>query len=202
MIKQIFDSIPKNVLGPIAVILGIVYFYVQDPPKSICDTQFELFKKQTEKYLYGTTKKGIKVPAQFIREFDACREANSVGGCYDWTEGLKKMMYHSRTLPEECRPRLSELNPLLSYYSSSLRLYSQISWNSTEIVRSKLYHWLDAEDFIVFCRLKKEYSRLVGVEGYNALYNALFAELMELKKPMKKEEVYKRTILSYDCAGF
>lgn len=202
MLKNFLNSIPKNVLGPIVVIFGILYFYLQDPPKSICDIQFVHFKKQTQKYLYGTEKNRIKVPAQYVKEYDVCRESNSVGGCYDWTEGLKKMIKFSRSIPQECRPRLSELSPLMEYYSASLRLYSQISWNSTEIVRAKLFHWLDAEDMIVFCRLKNEYTRLAGREAYQSLQTALFGELIQLKKPMNKEEVWKRTILSYNCDNY
>lgn len=199
MLKQIFSSIPKNILGPLAVIAGIFYFYFQDPPKTICDTQFVLFKKDTEKYLYGTSKNGIKVSAKYIKDFNTCREANSVGGCYDWSEGIKRTIKSSKSVPQECRERLEELEPLMSHYASSLRLYSQISWNSTDIVRSKLFHWLDAEDLIVFCRLKNEYIRLRGREAYMSLQNGLFNELIQLKKPMRKEEIWKRTILSYDC---
>lgn len=199
MIKAFITSIPKNVLGPILVILGIVYFYFQDPPKSICDTQFVHFKQQTQKYLYGTEKNSIKIPAQYVYDFDACRESNSIGGCYDWSEGLKKTLKLSRSVPAECGPRLEELSPLMSYYASSLRLYSQISWNNTETVRARLFHWLDNEDLIIFCRLKNEYTRLAGKEGYSAVQMSLFNELSQLKKPMRKEEVWKRTVLSFDC---
>ncbi|MCC6137201.1 MAG: hypothetical protein IT287_01095 [Bdellovibrionaceae bacterium] len=198
MLKRIIDMIPKTLLGPLAVIAGIIYFYIQDPPKTVCDAQFANFRKQTQKHLYGTSKNSIVVPALFIKEVENCRNSNSVGGCYDWSEGLKKTIIASRKIPQECSPRLKELEPLISYYSGSLRVYAHISWNNTEIVRSRLYHWLDNEDLIVFCRLKAEYSRLKGVPTYKALESALFNELVSLKK-LPKEEVWRRTILSHDC---
>lgn len=196
--QKILDSIPKMLLGPLLVILGILYFYFQDPPSSICDIQFEIFKKENEKYLYGYTKNAIQVPAIYKKDIETCRNSNSIGGCYDWNEGLKKMIKASRTIPESCRDRLDELDPLLKYYSSSLRVYSQISWNDSEIVRLQLFHWLDREDLIVFCRLKAEYERLLGVPAYKALELGLFDELVKLKK-LPRPEVWKRTILSYQC---
>jgi hypothetical protein len=192
--------IPKNLLGPLAVIAGIVYFYVQDPPKTICDIQFAVFRKETQKYLYGTGKNDIVVPALYQKDVTSCRDSNSVGGCYDWSEGIKRTIYHSRTIPQECRPRLGEVEPLLSYYAGSLRIYSQISWNSTEIIRNGLFHWLDNEDLILFCRLKKEYIRLAGEPTFKALQLSLFNELVMLKK-LPREEVWKRSVLSHNCGS-
>lgn len=192
--------IPKNLLGPLAVIAGIIYFYVQDPPKTVCDIQFEVFRKETRKYLYGTGKNDIVVPPLFQKDVTSCRDSNSVGGCYDWSEGIKRTINNSRTIPQECRSRLGEIEPLLSYYAGSLRIYSQISWNSTEVVRAGLFHWLDNEDMILFCRLKKEYIRLAGEPAFKALQAALFKELIGLKK-LPPEEVWKRTVLSHSCGS-
>lgn len=200
MLQRIFDSIPKYLLGPIAVILGIAYFYIQDPPKTICDIQFETFRKQNQKYLYGEVKKNITLPALYLKEIQACRESNSVGGCYDWSNGLKAVIYTSRSLDSSCRDRMEELAPLLSYYQQSLRIYSQISWNDSEIVRAQLYHWLDAEDIAIFCRTKAEYVRLVGAVAYKALENSLFNELIALKK-RTRQETWQRTVLSHSCAA-
>jgi hypothetical protein len=199
--QKILDFFPKMVLGPLLVIVGIIYFYVQDPPHTVCDVQFEIFKKEAEKYLYGYTKKGITLKANYIKDLDNCRNSNSIGGCYGWSEELKKIIKLTRNLPLECRDRLEELDPLLKYYSSSLRIYSQISWNDSEVIRKQLFHWLDREDLIVFCRLKSEYMRLVGAPAYRGLEVALFNELITLKK-LPKEEVWRRTILSQNCAEF
>lgn len=190
--------IPKTLLGPLAVIAAIVFFYFQDPPKTICDTQFSIFRQEVYKYLYGTAKNGIPIPALFIKDIESCRNSNTVGGCYDWSEGLKKIIFASRKIPQQCSSRLQEVEPLMTYYAGSLRVYAHISWNNTEIVRTRLYHWLDAEDLIVFCRLKAEYTRLKGAPTYKALETALFNELVGLKK-LPRPEVWRRTILSHDC---
>lgn len=200
MIQRILNAIPKNLLGPIAVIIGIIYFYYNDPPKTVCDIQFEVFRKETRKYLYGTAKNNVKVPALFLKDLATCRDSNSIGGCYDWTEGIKRTIHASRTIPQQCRDRLKEVEPLMSFYSSSLRIYSQISWNDTEIIRSGLFHWLDSEDLIVFCRLKSEFTRLAGAPAYKALEMGLFNELVSLKK-LPKQEVWKRTVLSHSCGS-
>lgn len=196
--KKIIDAIPKFFLGPLLVLGGIFYFILQDPPKTVCDIQFEIFKKENEKYVYPYKKKKIEIPAVIKRDIEMCQNTNTAGGCYDWMAGLKGVLKTTRNLPTECRSRISELNPLKSWMDQSLFLFSQISWNSSQFVRPDLFHWLEKDDVILFCRLRMEYIRLIGVESYKAQEKRLLDELVKLKK-LPPPKVWERTVLSYKC---
>lgn len=199
--KKILDAIPKFLLGPLAVILGIFYFINQDPPQSICDVQFEIFRKENEKYIYGYKKKEISISPGIQRDIERCQATNSAGGCFDWIEGVKKTLKPSRNIPEECRDRMDELDPLGKWLRQSLFVYSQISWNNSTIVRPNLFHWLEYDDIINFCRLKQEYTRLYGAENYKEQQDKLLKELAKLKK-LPANQVWPRTVLSYRCPIF
>jgi hypothetical protein len=196
--KKIFDSIPKFLLGPIAVIIGIFYFVQQDPPKTICDIQFEIFKKETEKYIFGYKEKKISISPGIKRDIESCEGTNSPGGCYDLFEGLKKILKPSRSIPSECRDRIGELDPFKKWLDRSLFDFSQISWNNSTVVRMGLFNWFEQDDIILFCRLKAEYIRLIGPEEYKTQETKLLKQLVELKK-LPPNQVWGRTVLSFKC---
>lgn len=198
--KKFFDGIPKFVLGPLAVILGIFYLTQQDPPKTICDTQFEIFRneKNAAKYIFPTKKKKIEISPGIKKDIEMCQDSNNSGGCFDWMEGLKKTLKLTRNIPEECRDRIDELEPLKKWLDQSLFVYSQISWNNATVVRRGLFHWLEQDDIMLFCRLKQEYIRIVGPKEYKSLEKKLVQDLVTLKK-LPMAQVWERTVLSYKC---
>lgn len=196
--KKWLESLPKFIIGPAAVIVGILYFVIQDPPKTVCDTQFEIFKKEQSKYIFGYTKNGITIPAGMQKDIKTCQEGNSPGACYDWLQGLKTTLHGSRNLPQECGSRLGELAPYGTWMDQSLFLFSQISWNDTNAVRADFFNWLESDDIDIFCRLKREYIRLKGEQAYNNAQMALLNQLVTLKK-IPAKDVWPRTVLSYKC---
>lgn len=201
--RELFETTPKMVLGPILVLLGLGYFVIADPPKTICDTQFDLFKEKQQKYIYGTKKNNIQQPAVFLRDFEGCRTTNSSGGCFDWLQGLKALRKDVRLLPSECGSKLSALDPFKSYIEKSFWIFTHISWNDTDVRRRGLYHWLDAEDIAIFCSLKREWVRLNGRPAWKQLEVKLLQDVLNTKKindkPVSQKEAWERTVLSQSC---
>ncbi len=209
---QFFASIPKVIIGPIVVALVILYFVYDDPPKTVCDLQFEIFQKENLNYLYGHTKRAVKHSPKYQKELTLCQEQNSPGACFDWMEGIKKTLLSSRNIPSECSAeRMSSLRklkqwtggadpmaPFKQWMTISMYTFSQISWNEGPNVRRGIYGWLDQEDLIIYCRLKSEYIRLYGQEAYVQLQNSLHAQLIKLKK-LPAKDAWERTVLSYSC---
>jgi hypothetical protein len=198
--KKIIDAIPRFLLGPLAVIIGIFYFVQSDPPKTICDTQFEIFKeeKDIKKYIYSYKSKSVEISAEIKRDIERCQNTNSPGGCFDWMEGLKRVLHVSRNLPAKCRDRMDELKPYQGWLTQSLFVFSQISWNNSTIVRKGLHNWLEDDDILLFCRLKSEYIRLFGAEAYKKQEMALL-QLLQKEKKMPAQQAWPRTVLSYRC---
>jgi len=198
--KKYIDMIPKLLLGPLAVMIGLLYFTQQDPPKSICDIQFEIFKeeKSIKKYVYSYEKKNIAITEGIQHDVERCEKTNSPGGCFDWMEGVKKIIHVTHNIPMQCRDRLEELDPLKSWLDRSIFIFSQVSWNESTIVRKGLFNWLEQDDIYLFCRLKSEYTRLFGAEAYRQQEAANLKMLQNLKKlPVK--DVWPRTVLSFRC---
>ena len=210
--NSFFASIPKLAIGPIVVVVMILYFIYDDPPKTVCDLQVEIFKKENQSYLYGSAKKGVSFSPEYQRQLALCHQQNSPGACFDWMEGIKKTIRSSHNIPDVCSAdqlsfgrRLKQmtgsedgLGAFKKWLSVSLFTYSQISWNDGAVVRQGLYNWLDQEDVLAFCQLRREYIRLYGKEAYTQLQNGLHAQLIKLKSKTPKE-AWERTVLSYNC---
>ena len=196
--KKWIESLPKFVLGPLAVLVSILYFTVQDPPKTICDTQFEIFKKEEAKYIFPYKKGEIDISAGIKKDIESCRLGNSPGACYDWLEGLKKLIHLTRNIPATCAGRIGDLAPLSDWLDQSVFLFSQISWNSTNVIRDGLNNWLEDEEVIRYCQLKNEYIRLRGDPAWQTLQAGLLEELIKIKK-MDRKRAWERTILSHHC---
>lgn len=209
---QFLASIPKLLIGPMVVAFVILYFVYDDPPKTVCDLQFEIFKKENEKYIYGHTNKGVRFSPQYQKDIADCQAQNSPGACFDWMQGIQRTLHASRNIPNECNVnqmsglrKLKQfaggtdlLTPFKGWMTQSLYTFSQISWNDSIVVRRGLFNWLDNEDLLIYCKLKNEYIRLYGNEAYTQLQNSLHAQLIKLKnKPAK--DAWERTILSYRC---
>lgn len=198
--KKFLDSLPKFVIGPLAVIGGIFFLTQSDPPKSICDTQFEIFKeeKDVKKYLYSYKKKSVEISPEIKKDIEKCQDTNAIGGCFDWLEGIKRVSHVTRNLPGECRDRMGELDPFKKWMDQSLFVFSQISWNSSAIVRKGLFNWLEYDDIMLFCRVKSEYIRLFGPEEYKKQETKLRKDLEKLYK-YPPAQTWERTILSFRC---
>lgn len=201
-IKDFINSIPKMWLGPIAVVLGIIYFVVQENPITICEIQYDIFKKENEKYLFGVKRKNVTIPPKVTEDVNKCMVANSPGGCYDWTEGLKLSLHSLRNLPDQCGHKLNGStlggSTVKTLLEKSVWLYSQISWNEAIIARAGLYNWLDTDDVANFCRLRNQYTRLLGNEKWVILQASLLKSLSTEKK-MEEKSAWTRTILSHKC---
>jgi len=195
---KIFDAIPKFFIGPLVVILGIFYFLQADPPRTVCDTQFEIFKKANEKYIFGYKAKRVTVPPGITNDIERCQAANSPGGCFDMLEGIRKTLPSSRHIPLGCESRINDLKPYPQQLEQIIFTFSQISWNNTQIVRAGFFNWLEYDEMILFCRIKREYTRLVGEEAYKKLEQKLLKELVKLRK-LSEKQTWERTILSYQC---
>lgn len=202
-IKEAFNSVPKVILGPAIVLVGLFYFTIADPPKTVCDTQFEIFKNKTIKYVYEFKNNGITLKPTFLKDFDNCRTSNTPGACFDWLKGLKGLMRDIHFLPSECQSRMSELEPLGAHLKNSIWLFGHISWNDNPVVRKGILNWLDVEDMAVFCKTKKEIIRLYGDEYWKKIQEMTLQDLMRTKKiedqKVNREEAWERSILSHSC---
>ena len=103
MLDQFIASLPKTVLALIVIVVGFVAIVAYDPPRTVCDSQVELFKQQQKDFLYGndgTT--GSKQAAFATPMYSRCQEANGPGGCFELFMRLKKMNQDLDLVPKQC----------------------------------------------------------------------------------------------------
>lgn len=203
-IQSLIDSMPRWAVGLGAVTLGIVYFVLTDPPKTICDSQFEAFKEEYKKDLFGGKSGGIELPPLFKAQWETCRDTNSIGGCFEFLNLLKKVLPGIKLIPDVCGERLSELKPLQKSLRQSLWLISQLSWPVKNDWVIGTYNWLGPEDIGLFCQIKTQWKRLLGEAKWQGLQEQLLQEHIKNNKeagkdPISRQGAWERSVLSFNC---
>ena len=85
-------QIPKFWLIVGSLTIGILFIVLSDPPKSVCDAQLDLFRKNQKDFLYLDPKNEVIKTTGFQREFERCQSTNTPGGCYELFEKTRKFL--------------------------------------------------------------------------------------------------------------
>lgn len=198
-----FSSLPKPVIAILIIAFGFVVIVLNDPPKTVCDAQIELFKQQQQEFLYARTGAGGAAQPALIRELVAlCQSGNSPGGCFEFFVRLKKMNQDLDGIPGQCADAAAGDETLKSWTLGSLRLMSQIAWGDrgpTSYVRRN--GWFDTSDISVFCDLRRHANRFYGFESMKAWEASVVSQLPEAEK-LEGETAFQNSLFGVTCSGY
>ena len=184
------SKLPRTFLATVAIIIGIAFIVLQDPPHHICDTQIERFQyKQNQ---LGSWEKRTKV----------CREANSPGGCYEVFSHLRGILRNFYLVDKDCIESLSGKSNIKNLLLESMELMVRLAWRE-KTFQGKVdkFNWLGPSDMNLFCKLKDRLIVFYGHETYINFEKTLLTTLSSNKKA-NPEVVRKKSILSEYCANY
>lgn len=199
-IKDWFLSLPRPVLGSVAVLGGIAFMLLADPPKTVCDTQFESYRERLAHHIFPkNVSSSVKLPPLIETQYRDCMRSNSPGGCYELFQGIKTWLRELRTITSGCGSEFGKIAPSKEWMSKSITLFVQIAWgdNPPETFRRKT-GWLERSDIILYCGLKREYVRLFGTTEWTNLRESILQSLPGASK-MDRLDRWEKTILSVAC---
>ena len=198
-----FKSLPKTIFVMIVIGAGILFIVISDPPRTVCDSQIEAFKKTTDSLL-GLNK--IKNPnrkeTRLQRLIETCKSTNSPGGCYELFASIKQTTKDIRTVSPECYGKLSSDAGVKEVIWQSLELMVKIAWGTKppEAVSLKS-GWLDPSDLNLFCELKKAAIDLYSLERWNAFMEPYFQSLPGATA-LGRAETWQRMLFSTNCGAY
>ena len=202
MLNQLLLKIqlaPKLLLGFVVLLITLIVLLVRDPPTSICDIQMQQINAQLARGFFENKKQG-SFGAGVMQAFDFCVQTNSPGACFDIFSRLKIYEKTIRSLPQQCGGHPSALS-VRKALQKALKLFVRIAWGASgPESRYKKEAWLEADDLGLFCRMKRQYSRLYGRETWKAFAWSLIPRLPEAKK-MTKKDMWEKSLFSYQCHG-
>jgi hypothetical protein len=202
MLDNLLRSLPKGVLAFIAIIVGSILILFNDPPRTVCDVQLDLFKSSEQNFLFESEKNNVKRPADITGLMQTCRNANAPGGCTELFSGFKRLTEDLRNIPSSCAETAGQVSEIKKWAWEGLRLYVEIAWGEKppENFGSKM-SWLNSADMAVFCDLKMRVIEIYGQDKFLEFQEALMKELPQANT-LSREQVWELSILSSRCEAF
>lgn len=196
---RFISSLPKSVIALAVIIAGFVGIVLNDPPKTTCDSQLELFTKGQGEFIYG--KAGLARPIA-KQLFSTCKSGNSPGGCFELFVRLRKLNDDLESIPRQCADVMAKDEPLKSWLLSGLKLMTTISWGDRGPASvNRRGGWFDSSDLSLFCDLKKNATLLYGVEEMEPWRENVIGLLPEADK-MDHEQLVQKTLFATPCEAY
>ena len=200
-----FRSLPKNILAFLAIAGGIVFIVLQDPPKSVCDSQVNLIKEMQSAFLYKDEffpkSKVIKTTKyQYLRE--RCKSTNDTGGCYELFQEMKNLLRDVATLSRECASAAGGVKEIRTAIWETLDLIVRLAWGEKPpSAYSAKFGWLDTADVSLYCKLKERAQLVFGEPAWNSFREKMMADLPGAKE-LPRNQVWDMSLLSENCARY
>ena len=195
-------QIPKFWLIVGSLTIGILFIVWSDPPKGVCDAQMDVFKKSQKDFLYLDPKNEFIKTTGFVREYERCQSTNSPGGCYELFNKTRKLLADVDAVPKECIDKVKGESVIGQTIMKAFDLFVQIAWGGKP---PQLYHekfkWLDNSDMALFCRLKYNYEKILGVDALAQKRESYFEQLPGAKE-LPRQKAWESMILSENCSRY
>jgi hypothetical protein len=200
--EQLLASLPARVIAIGAIIIGLILILINDPPKTICDTQLEVFKEAQQRFLFKSQINGISRTAAVEKQLETCRGSAGPGGCFELFEMLKRMLADLENVPRQCSAAAGELSEVRRALYESARVMALMAWGDrAPVAYTQRYGWFDSADIALFCRIKHQATSLYGKEEWEQFRNSVSRELPQANT-LTPEQVWQRSIFSTSCQGF
>lgn len=198
--EQFLASLPTRVLAIGAIILGFLFFLLNDPPKTVCDVQLDIFQKEQDRFLYPSAS-GVQKP-EIDKAFEVCRQGAGPGDCFDLFRKLKKLALDVENIPRQCTGAASGRSEVKKGIWGSLKLMVMLAWGERPpLTYVQRQGWLDTSDVALFCRLKHQAVEIFGREAWIGFREAVVKDLPGAAT-LPKEQVWQRSLLSTACENF
>lgn len=192
-------SIPRNILAFLLITGGIFFILINDPPRTICNAQKDVFKENETGFLFLAPKEKSRKETVFKSSLDRCKSTNSPGGCYELFYRLRQTITHLRAVSRECWAEVGGQRAVRDAIWGSLDLIIKLAWGSKPPVSYyEKFSWLDSADMNLYCQLKDVATDLYGQSAWENFREKQMSELPDADK-IPRKDVWDKSLLSLSC---
>lgn len=195
-------NMPRALLAALVLILAFGVIVRFNPPRTLCDAQMEMFRESQKSFLFGFESKKIarKPRAQELAE--VCRFQAGPGGCFAFLDGLRKLVADVSAAGSQCEVEAAGVAEVNLAVWEGLDLMVRLAWGDrgprTYLQRTG---WLDSNDVLLFCRLRRVAVGLYGQPAYDAFREKTLSSLPE-SSGMPREQILDRSLFGASCSNF
>lgn len=217
---QFFANLPKPVLAFLAILGTILFLYVFDPPKTVCDIEVEAQRGSLDGLLYAVkTKDKQTFPPALSAHKESCQLGGSAGACLEYFETLKQVVGTIQNGTIECRPKLYATAEVRRALEDALEVMVRMAWGvAPPAPNQERFGWFKESELAFFCRLKSAVQAGLGEDGLDALRlkinQKLPGETLDVAasggpasssqprpapQVLSEEEIWNRSVFSVRC---
>ena len=193
---------PKGLISVVAIVIGFIVIVLANPPKTLCDSQLEVFQQSQKSFLFSGQKKSVRQTARIQKYVELCRENAGPGGCLELLQGLRKMVADLDNVPRTCSEQIADIEEINYALQNGLQLMIQVAWGSKPPLSiGQRQGWFEVGDVGLFCRLKNIFIEIHGKERWEAIRNATLKTLPGSEALTQKTATYQLSLASVQCEG-
>lgn len=199
---RLLQMIPKNLLAFLAIVGGIGFIILSNPPHTLCDSQIEVINQSQHLFLFpDPNHKQIKT-TEYEKLRDHCKLTNNPGGCYELFHAMKALLHDLGTLTNECGPVVGSINEYKRALTETSELMVRLAWGEkAPSAPNAKFGWLDTADISFFCQLKDRYTRFYGDQAWENFRERMMRELPGAKD-LPRNQVWDLILFSENCAHY
>lgn len=198
----ILRIIPKNLIAFVAIVGGILFIVLSQPPHTICDSQLEVIQKAQQRFLYKDPKSKKIKTTKYETLYEHCKVTNNPGGCYELFQEMKTLLYDLSTLSSECAVPLGAVAEHKKAIWEVEELLIKLAWGETP---PTAYHakfgWLEIADVSLYCSLKAKIVAFYGEPAWNSFRERMMKDLPGAKD-LPRNQVWDMSLFSENCARY
>lgn len=199
---EAIKQLPKHILAMLVLAGGIFFIVVSDPPATVCGQQAKSFKEKQVGFLYKKPDESFRSSSRFHQLIDVCISSNTMGGCYELFQGIRRTLQDMRSFSLECMSDVGSDSTVRDFVTKSLDLLIRLSWGvkPPEAVQLKL-NWLEPTEVSLFCQLKNQYLVMYDDAAWAQLREGYLKSLPGIEK-LQRKDAWGLSLMSIDCSKF
>ncbi len=158
---KILERIPQPLFVFTVILIGSIFIYFSNPPKSVCDVEYESFREALKGLIFKSSDSSTSQGTYFNRTYDQCLKGNSNGSCLEFFQVIDKFLLNINALHSECSATIQEIPEVQSTLSRSLKLLVILAWGVAPQENGEInFQWFSLREHQLFCNLKNLYIKI------------------------------------------
>lgn len=194
-----YTIIPKGVMATLVIGAGIIFFLINSPPHTVCESQIDVFRENQKRFLFLDPTKKMEVHTKYQTMLKACQSMNNPGGCYELFQETKMMLHDLQAQPSECQRQIGEIEEVKATLEEVLELLVRLAWGEKPPATYNQRHgWLDVADISLYCKLQQAMKDIYGPKSFEDFRERMFHEMPEAGK-MAWNDFWDLSLFSENC---
>jgi len=201
-IERLASKLPRSIFVGLVLVVALILIFMLNPPHSVCDSQFAIFKADQTPFLYLDPKKPYMKTSGYQASYDKCSASNNLGACADLFGATRQLMSDLASGNPRCHTEFFNKAEVKKALTDTMSLMIRLAWGNQP--PASIYEkngWLNSNHMYLYCELKANFLNHYGKPAYET-WREKQMQALPNPKNIDRREVWNRSLVSIDCKPF